>query len=145
MERLRYRWHNVHTGSITNVKEDSKAFIEKELRLHPKNEESLITAEVKYFRRFVLNIFKYYIIYFQLYYYCENYGAMKKYCGNTAFIINADQDSLSVFNCILSAITKALPPGITRSGLIEKLPNITDSCICIPVPDHVMNCFIHKR
>ncbi|XP_019877492.1 adenylate kinase 8 [Aethina tumida] len=125
MERLRYRWHNIYTGSITNVKEDSKAFIEKELRLHPKNEESLITAE--------------------LYYYCENYGAMKKYCGNTAFIINADQDSLSVFNCILSAITKALPPGITRSGLIEKLPNITDSCICIPVPDHVMNCFIHKR
>ena len=48
-------------------------------------------------------------------YYCSQYGAMRKYCGESANFINADQPERWVHECILAVIMRDLPISSPRN------------------------------
>ncbi|XP_017776127.1 PREDICTED: adenylate kinase 8 [Nicrophorus vespilloides] len=94
-ERLTSRRYNVDTGSVTKLEEDLIMDITaKRLGVHPKDKSSLIQAELQY--------------------YCTNYGAMRKYAGGTASVVNADQPERWVHESITAAIMRDIPICIPR-------------------------------
>ncbi|XP_025834323.1 adenylate kinase 8 [Agrilus planipennis] len=88
-ERLKNKRINVFTGSETDIKLNPELTIGKKLAVHPKDRIEVINAEITY--------------------YCENYGYMRNYCGETATVINANQSERWVFECIAALITQASP------------------------------------
>lgn len=125
-ERLRYRRTNVFTGSSTNIKNDPAAEHEKTLKIHPKDDENLIESEMNY--------------------YCQNYGPLRKYCGETAAVVNADQDERWVYENITGILMRRVPPvaprkGIDNTALLSSSSGSFD-CECVSVPSKVMDSYV---
>lgn len=90
LERLLKRQINVFTGSVTRLNEaDPDVLTSKRLQYHPKDKADLINAELQF--------------------YCTQYGALRKYCGGTAAVVNADQPERWVYENILAAVMRDLP------------------------------------
>ncbi|VEN43191.1 unnamed protein product [Callosobruchus maculatus] len=125
-ERLRHRRVNVYSGSVTNIEEHPKAVEEKTLKTHPKDDESVIDAELKY--------------------YCEQYGNLRKYCGPTASFVNGDQNERWVHECILGIILRAPIAAPPRKGLADLANSSSSSsaCSCVSVPTTVLDAFVRK-
>lgn len=130
-ERIRHRQINAYTGSVTNVipplkdseesnKISSNNLDKKVLKQHPKDALELIQAEHDF--------------------YCQNYGSIKKYCGDTAMLVNGEQHERWVFECILGHIVGANPSGPPRKGFGMEIPQVC-SCQCINIPDKVTKTY----
>lgn len=124
-ERLN-RKINIHTGSTTNIKGNSDVEQEKTLRTHPKDHMDMINAE--------------------LHFYCENYGSFRKYCGNTASLVNAAQTDRHVHEYITAILLRSLPVGPPRIGIsdLESSVSSDDQSQCLPIPKPVFDCFVRK-
>ncbi|ENN77093.1 hypothetical protein YQE_06428, partial [Dendroctonus ponderosae] len=124
-ERLRYRQVNVHTGSVTDfnpakVGESRAAPSKGAWRPHPKDFLGLIQAEHDF--------------------YCQNYGSIKKYCGDTMLVVNGEQSERWVFECIVGHLVGSSPPGAARKGFGPDIPEVC-SCECINVPSKVAKAY----
>ncbi|XP_030765971.1 adenylate kinase 8 [Sitophilus oryzae] len=125
-DRILYRKLNVYTGSVTklapdNAKEDDPTGKKKVLQTHPRDVEDLIDAEHRF--------------------YCENYGSIKKYCGETVMVVNGDQSDRWVHETITAHVVGANPPGSPRKGFGKEIPDVC-SCDCINVPGKVAKTYM---
>ncbi|XP_074026043.1 adenylate kinase 8 [Leptinotarsa decemlineata] len=126
-ERIRYRKINAFTGSMTNIRNDLRDNHEKVLKTHPKDDISMIDAELDY--------------------YCQNYGPIRKYCGGTASVVNGDQNERWVYECILGIIMRAPPAAPSRKSLTDldsSSSGTSVGCSCLEVPSKVIDCYIQK-
>ncbi|KRT78911.1 hypothetical protein AMK59_7453, partial [Oryctes borbonicus] len=83
-ERVLNRRYNVYTGSVVNITKLTEDDITDEFKSHPKDSNAVLEAEITY--------------------YCEQYGAMRNYCGDTAHAINSDQPERWVYESILTVL-----------------------------------------
>lgn len=88
-DRITNRRVNAFTGTITNIVEDPESLLYKRLNIHPKDKRVVIEAELTY--------------------YCEQYGAIRNYCGCTATVVNANQSERWVYECIAAIISRGSP------------------------------------
>lgn len=92
-ERIMNRRVNAYTGSISNIVDEAQErpenLINKLLNIHPKDKKEMIEAELTY--------------------YCEQYGPIRNYCGNTATIVNANQSKRWIYECICAIISRGTP------------------------------------
>lgn len=126
-ERLTHRKINVYTNSSTNMLENSSLEREKIYKSHPKDELDMVNAELNFF--------------------CENYGSLRKYCGGTASYVNGNQSERFVFEIISAILLREAPGGPPRDGIRYlncSSSSSSDSCGCVPLPQHVADCFIRK-
>lgn len=124
-ERLQ-RKTNIYTGSATNIKQKPSADEEKVLRIHPRDHIDMINAELNF--------------------YCENYGAIRKYCGSTASVVNANQSERHVHEFITAVLIRSAPSGAPRSGVTDEDSSSSsdDQCVCLPIPKEVADCYVRK-
>ncbi|KAJ8955051.1 hypothetical protein NQ314_006929 [Rhamnusium bicolor] len=117
---------NIYTGTLTNVKDYPSAEEEKVLKTHPKDNADMIDAELSY--------------------YCQNYGRLRKYCGETGSVVNGDQNERWVYECIAAIIFRAPPPAPPRKGLTDNESSNSSSssfvCDCVSIPSKVMDCYM---
>ncbi|CAG9770792.1 unnamed protein product [Ceutorhynchus assimilis] len=122
-ERIRNRPHYAYKGSNVDLKstanEEKKAVIVSD-RKHPKDSMDIVQAEHDF--------------------YCNNYGRIKAYCGETLMIVKADQSERRVYECILGYIVGANPMGPPRKGFGVEIPEVC-SCDCINIPPKVMKAY----
>ncbi|XP_044258974.1 adenylate kinase 8 [Tribolium madens] len=125
-ERLLNRKINVHTGSVTNIKQHPEAEVTKELKPHPKDNKEFIDAELSY--------------------YCENYGDLKKYCGASAHCVNGDQAERWIYETIIAIISRAPSPHNPRRPLVDVSSSSVslDACCCSPIPSQILDCYNTK-
>ncbi|KAF5270365.1 hypothetical protein FQR65_LT05553 [Abscondita terminalis] len=106
-DRLLHRKVNVYTGSATDLLDHHDFFMNKILATHPKDGSSIVEAELEY--------------------YCENYGILRSYCGETAVVVNGDQPQRWVYECICAVIVRAAPSCPPRNPC--KLETDTITCV----------------
>lgn len=93
----------------------------KVLKKHPKDTLEMIQAEHDF--------------------YCENYGSIKKYCGDTLMVVNGDQHERWVYECILGYLVGGNPVGKPRKGFGTEIPEVC-SCDCVKVPPKVAKTYV---
>ncbi|KAK9884485.1 hypothetical protein WA026_007327 [Henosepilachna vigintioctopunctata] len=128
-ERVMNNRINVDTGSTVKINDRSQTE-GKTLELHPKDKENLVKSEHLY--------------------YCEQYAALRDYCGGTASILNADQQVKWVHENILGIILRESPPHPPRKPFEDEMTpqwpsNIDDlfaSCKCGPFPPQMKDMYI---
>ncbi|XP_072392177.1 adenylate kinase 8-like [Diabrotica undecimpunctata] len=127
-ERLRHRKINTATGQ-TAKKDSSDHENDKEFVNHPKFDSNLINAEINY--------------------YCQNYGALRKYCGGTASIVNGDLNERVVNETISAIVLRAAPAAPPRKGLSAQddlsSTSSDDSCGCPVVLSKIMDAFVKTK
>lgn len=106
-DRIVNRRINVITGTTTNIIEEPESLVHKRLNLHPKDKRNIIDAELTY--------------------YCEQYGAIRNYCGCTASIVNANQSQRWVYECITAIIARGSSTCPPRQPCIENKDSIGSS------------------
>ncbi|KAF5286400.1 hypothetical protein FQA39_LY16320 [Lamprigera yunnana] len=107
-ERLLHRKVNTNTGSITNLLDNEELLTSKILTTHPKDRSSIIEAEFQH--------------------YCENYGSLRKYCGETALVVNGDQPQRWVYECICAIIVRDAPSCPPRNPCKKDQESAAPSC-----------------
>ncbi|KAK4883554.1 hypothetical protein RN001_006873 [Aquatica leii] len=112
-DRLLHRKVNVNTGSVSNVLDHHEFFMNKVLATHPKDAPSVVEAELQF--------------------YCENYGSLRSYCGESAAVVNGDQLQRWVYESICSIIVRAAPACPPRNP--NKVENDSVSCTCPSISD----------
>ncbi|KAF7272339.1 hypothetical protein GWI33_014888 [Rhynchophorus ferrugineus] len=125
-ERICHRKRNVFTGSVTNLKPSGEPNAEvinkkKSLRTHPKDAIDIIEAEHQF--------------------YCQRHGSIKKYCGDTAKVINADQNERWIHETIVAYILGANPTGIPRKGFQKDIPEVC-GCDCVKIPPSLAKTYL---
>ncbi|KAB0801640.1 hypothetical protein PPYR_03826 [Photinus pyralis] len=122
-ERILNRKINVHTGSVTNLMDNRDLVIQKLLATHPKDNIDALEAELKY--------------------YCEHYGSLKKYCGQTATVINGNQPQRWVYESICAIIVRAAPACPPRNPC--KLDTDDFMCLdpCMCADDLLPKSYMH--
>ncbi|KAK5650447.1 hypothetical protein RI129_001476 [Pyrocoelia pectoralis] len=123
-ERIVNRKFNMHTGSVIHLLENRDLVMQKLLATHPKDNADVLEAELKY--------------------YCEQYGSIKKYCGQTAAVINGNQPHRWVYETICAIIIQASPACPPRNPC--KLETDSDSvCLdpCTCADDLLPKSYMH--
>ncbi|GJQ88255.1 hypothetical protein Trydic_g13243 [Trypoxylus dichotomus] len=132
-ERLLNRRYNMYTNSGVNITKLTENENIHELKSHPRDSAGVIEAEITY--------------------YCEQYGAIRNYCGETGHTINADQPERWVFESILAVLVREDLSAPPRNPCLQEedkfssssnLSQAIDSSTSTPPPTQILSNYVTK-
>ncbi|GLV31093.1 uncharacterized protein CBL_12166 [Carabus blaptoides fortunei] len=88
LERLTNRRMNVYSGSVVHILQNPTRALDLHLATHPKDTKNIVTAQLKQFRKTV--------------------NAMKRYCGQTAQLVEAGDSVQWVFETLSALVMRPL-------------------------------------